>query len=483
MKHVLFALILFIIVSCNRNYKPNIGLIKIKSVENNALKIKMTVETSDQTDAYIRYWKFLNKDRTDSIVLYSPISKNNSLHQLMIVDLNLNTTYYYNIVAKKNNHIKVSKTYNFKTSSAIPWVPYFRKKDSIANVKFDGYIHFHSRQVPGYMFLINGESKLAAYQKNEDNFKVSKWTHKETLLGILSNDTLNFTNGRKIIEYDKFGNVLFEVETGKNGMDKSFHHEVDLDENGNILTLVYNEKEVDLSKVGGVKKDTVKGDGILVLNHKGEKIWEWSVFDVANPLDDKNILNTKKDWLHANSLFKDKYGNYIISFRNTSQIWKINGETGELIWKLGGIDSDFEIPDEAVFAGQHNIRFNKKDELVLLDNGNLNFKPGYKKETVKTTFFDRNEAMNRSRLLTLSIDTINMKVNLIKAVNFPEKYYTHSQGSAEYINDNLIVFCSTNTKRIVYTNNKGDVLGIVPLEYSTYRAQYVEKLYDTSYAN
>ena len=488
MRNLFFLLSLLLVMqSCNffsgnSEDKCEIGLIEIKSVSDNALKININVATSEGADAYVRYWKYVDKEEKDSIIFYSPISKNSNQHKLTLVDLSLNTKYYFNVIAQKKQQRKISKKYHFKTTIKIPWVPYYRNIDSLANVKFEGYLHFHSRQVPGYLFITNGTGELVNYQRNDQNFKVSKWTKNETMLGILSNDTLHFTNGNKIIEYDKFGNVLFEAETGKNGIDKTFHHEVDLDNKGNIFTLVYDERILDLSSAGGIKKDTVKGDGILVLNHKGKKVWEWSVFDVMNPLEDKKILKTKNDWLHANSLFQDKQGNYIISFRNTGQLWKINGKTGKRIWKLGGLDSDFEMPNEAVFSGQHDVRFNENNELVLLDNGNLRFKPGHKQISGKSNILDINRAAH-SRLLTLSLDTINMKVNTIKIVNFPQKYFTHSQGSAEYINDSLVVFCSTETKRLVFTNGKGKLLGIIPLEYSTYRAQYIKKLYDTSYAN
>ncbi|MCL8006952.1 aryl-sulfate sulfotransferase [Gelidibacter japonicus] len=454
----------------------------MKSQDNNALKIDFDVATSDGVDAYIQYWKYLNISQKDSTIYYSPISRNSNQHRLTLVNLSLNTEYYFNVVARKQQQKKISKKYNFRTSTKVPWVPYFRNEDSLANVNFAGYLHFHSRQVPGFLFIINGDGELVSYQRNEDNFKVSKWTQNETLLGILSNDTLHFTNGKKIIEYNKFGEVLFEAETGKNGIDKSFHHEIDLDSDGNIMTLVYDEREFDLSSVGGDIKDTVKGDGILVLNHQGEKVWEWSVFDVANPLDDEKILKTKGDWLHANSLFKDRQGNYIISFRNLSQIWKINGTTGDLIWKVGGLDGDFEIPDELVFAGQHDIRFNDEGNLVLLDNGNETFRPGNKRSSNKDGLLNKNKD-SYSRLMTLSLDTLAMKVSLKSEVKFPKKYFTHSQGSAEYINDNLIVFCSTNTKRLVFTDANGEVLGILPLEYSTYKAQYIKELYDTSFVN
>lgn len=476
---ILLIISIFTLQSCFNN-KPSIGSIEIKSVKNNALKIKFSVETTNDTDAYVRYWRFLNDEKTDSLVLHSPISKHKSKHDLMIVNSNLNTNYFYNIIAQKKGKKKISKTYSFKTTQAIPWVPYFRDKDSITNLSFDGYIHLHSRQFPGYLFILDGNGKLVFYQKNDANFKVSKWTHKETLLGIISNDTLHFTNGKKIIEYDKFGQILFEAETGKKGIDKSFHHEIDLDEKGNIFTLVYDEKEFDLTSIGGTRNDKVRGDGILVLNHNGEKVWEWSVFDVKHPLSDNKILKTKEDWLHANALFKDLDGNYLVSFRNISQIWKIDGKTGNLIWKLGGLDSDFEIPKELVFSGQHHVRFNPKGELLMLDNGNLNFKPGNTRQINGFKHFERNKN-SQSRLLKLSLDTINKKVKPVEVINFPKQYFTHSQGSAEYINDNLIVFCSTNKNRIVYTDNQGNLLGVIPLEHSTYRTQYIKELYSTEY--
>jgi len=460
---------------------PKIGVIEINSVKDNALKIKIDVETSDGADAYIRYWKYTNTSKTDSMVFYSPISKSNNQHKLMLVDVNLNTKYNFNVVVKKNSLKTYSKTYNFSTNKKVPWVPYYRDADSISNVNFNGYLHFHSRQIPGYMFLTNGEGKMASYYKNEDNFKVSKWTNKETLLGILSNDTLHFTNGKKIVEYDKFGNLVLEIETGKDNIEHSFHHEVDLDEKGNIMALVYDYKIMDLSHVGGQKRDTIKGDGIMVYNHKKEVVWRWSVFDVKNPLEDETILKSKKDWLHANALFKDKHGDYYISFRNISQVWKINGKTGALIWKLGGVDGDFEMPEDAVFSGQHNIRINDNNELVLLDNGNLRFKPGYKQDSNRIKLLDIN-AGSQSRLLTLALDTIQKKVRTKDIVLFPKKYFTHSQGSAEYINDSLVVFCSTNTNRIVFTNKRGEVLGNMPLEYSTYRVQYLKEMYNTDYA-
>jgi len=486
MKHVCFILSMSLfLMSCNYIYdksgiNPGIGLIEIHSVPDNALKIKINVQTTKATDVFVTYWKYINDSKEDSVVFYSALSKDNAYHKMILVNLNLNTKYFFRITAKKGTRKKLSRTYSFETTHKLPWVPYFKTTDSLNNVKFDGYIHFHSRHTPGYLLITNGNGELCFYQKNDNIFKVSKWTDKNTLLGILSNDTLQFTNGKEIIEYDIYGDTIFELKTGEKRIEESFHHDIDLDKNGNIMVLVYDKRVVDLSSVGGNRNDTVKGDGVLILNHQGKKVWQWSVFDVMDPLDDKKILKSKNDWLHANSLFEDKDGNFILSFRNISQVWKINRKSGKIIWKLGGIDSDFKIDDEAVFCGQHNVRENALGEIVMLDNGNQRFRPGYVQKMSSDVIFDVNKH-SVSRLLTLSLDTVSMTAHISKVVPFPRRYFTHSQGSAEYINDTLVVYCSTNTNRIVFTNNKGKLLGVMPLEYASYREQYIKDLCDTGF--
>ena len=58
MRKLLF-LFLLLLQSCSylsNKLAPKIGVIEINSVKDNALKIKIDLETSDGADAYIRYW-------------------------------------------------------------------------------------------------------------------------------------------------------------------------------------------------------------------------------------------------------------------------------------------------------------------------------------------------------------------------------------------------------------------------------------------
>ncbi|KAL4990910.1 ASST-domain-containing protein [Aspergillus falconensis] len=78
------------------------------------------------------------------------------------------------------------------------------------------------------------------------------------------------------------------------------------------------------------------------------------------------------DYFRINSVDKDSVGNYLISARDACSVHKINGSTGEAIWRLGGVKSDFELGDNVKFCFQHHARFvskeGSKEVISLYDN-------------------------------------------------------------------------------------------------------------------
>jgi hypothetical protein len=92
------------------------------------------------------------------------------------------------------------------------------------------------------------------------------------------------------------------------------------------------------------------------------------ISDSAFPLREDgndNGRNSSDAWnyFHINSVDKDDEGNFLISARNSRAIFKINGKTGDVIWKLGGLHgSNFTIPKNVEFAFQHDARFRSRSE-------------------------------------------------------------------------------------------------------------------------
>ena len=50
---------------------------------------------------------------------------------------------------------------------------------------------------------------------------------------------------------------------------------------------------------------------------------------------------SEKRELAVNSIDKDDDGNYLVSSRHFHQLYKVDGTSGDLIWKMGGKDGEF----------------------------------------------------------------------------------------------------------------------------------------------
>ena len=77
------------------------------------------------------------------------------------------------------------------------------------------------------------------------------------------------------------------------------------------------------------------------------------------------------DYFHVNSVELDRDGNFLVSSRNTWTIYKIDRGSGEIMWRLGGKNSDFAMGPGTGFAWQHDARRHGGSEYLvsLFDDG------------------------------------------------------------------------------------------------------------------
>lgn len=209
---------------------------------------------------------------------------------------------------------------------------------------------------------------------------------------------------------------------------------------------------MDLSTVGGGKKDTVNGDGIMVMDKTGKQLWKWSVFDVMDPFKDPKLLKTKKDWMHANSLNYDKDGNYLISFYNNGQIWKVDARTGKVIWKFGK-GGNITMPAECNFTQAHAAHINMEGNLMFFDNGVEKHQSG-----VFAMKLDQQQ----------KVSTIDLHIQL------PKEVFNGRMGSAYMINDTSVLCCCSKRHIVVLSDRKGVLLWTMETAVPTYRAIFVK---------
>src|SRR5919112_1833463 len=150
-------------------------------------------------------------------------------------------------------------------------------------------------------------------------------------------------------------------------------HEFQLTPSGTALLMAYVPVPWDTSKLGG-RRDGIVEDCVIqeIDVATGTLLFEWHALG-AIPLGESYRPAPKKrnqfhDPYHFNSVALDADGDFIVSARHTSTIYKIDRETGKIAWRLGGKRSDFELGPEAKFNLQHDARVQPDGTITLFDN-------------------------------------------------------------------------------------------------------------------
>jgi outer membrane protein assembly factor BamB len=173
-----------------------------------------------------------------------------------------------------------------------------------------------------------------------------------------------------LIEIDPLGAVVRSVGCA-NGFSPRFHDML-MTADGSYWTMCDETRTMDLSGVGGRADARVTGTVIQHLSTTGMLLFQWSPFDHFAITDIAASERTRPDvnWTHGNALDFDQDGNIIVSFRNLNEITKIDGRSGAVIWRMGGLANQFtwEGTTSPAFVGQHGVRVTGPGELLVLDN-------------------------------------------------------------------------------------------------------------------
>jgi hypothetical protein len=127
------------------------------------------------------------------------------------------------------------------------------------------------------------------------------------------------------------------------------------------------------------------------------------------------------DYFHINAVNLDSDGNLLISGRHTWTIYKVNRQTGRILWRLGGKHTDFTLGPGVRFAWQHNPLPAGANTIRLFDNENNGFPGG--------------RVMAQSRVIWIHLDTATMRATLVKAITHPAALSVPAQGNAQALDN------------------------------------------------
>jgi len=230
-------------------------------------------------------------------------------------------------------------------------------------------------------------------------------------------------------------------------------HEFVITPRDTALLTSYVVRDANLSSVGGSPKGTIQ-DAIFqeIDLASGALLLEWHSLDHIPLRESYSPVEANWDFFHINSVDLAGDGNLLVSARSTHTVYKI-ARSGEIVWRLGGKHSDFQMGAGANFAWQHDARRQPDGTFTIFDNGAT---PAVEK---------------LSRGLILNVDEQAMTASLVRQYTHP-KVLSGSQGSVQLLENGNVFVGWGETPRVSEFRRSGRLVfdAILGERYECYRA-------------
>jgi len=201
-------------------------------------------------------------------------------------------------------------------------------------------------------------------------------------------------------------------------------HEFVMLDDQHFIAISYVQRTLDLSGINPAwsKQAVIMSNLFQEIDH-GTVLVEWDSANVTslyadsfyeNQYADPQSASNIQDYCHLNSIDIDPSdGNFIVSFRHTSSIVKMDRHTAQILWTMGGREDQYGLTGDQVFSFQHHVRMHPDGSMTIFDNGS------------------GPEATHTTRALQLTLDQVNHKVtsfNVLytKPTSEPETTYMGS---------------------------------------------------------
>jgi Arylsulfotransferase (ASST) len=208
-----------------------------------------------------------------------------------------------------------------------------------------------------------------------------------------------------------------------NGLQSDLH-ELIVTPQGTALVTAYDIPMVDLSSVGHGRGRVIEGV-VQEIDIPSAKVrFEWRSLDHVKVAESHAQVAPRFDYFHVNSIDVDADGNLLVSARNTWAVYKIDRDSGKVLWRLGGKKSDFAMGKGTRFAWQHDARHRGTGDALV-------------------TLFDNAAAPQvepQSRGLAVALDVKRKRATLVHQYVHAPKLLAHALGSVQtQRNGNVLV--------------------------------------------
>ena len=207
-------------------------------------------------------------------------------------------------------------------------------------------------------------------------------------------------------------------------------HDFQLLPNGHVLLQGYYVTQMDLSKyvLGGYPNALVGGCIIQELDQQRNVVFQWRSWDhftfatyfPPTAFTNSAATNPVIDAFHIDTVIMDTDGNLLIS-NFGMDVWKIDRQTGQILWRLGGPANQFSFADE---NPQQALGHFSGHTLSRLDNGDI------------LIYCNADQQATRSsKVYQYKLDETNKIATLVWSYAPPTNYYAWHYGSAQRLSN------------------------------------------------
>lgn len=367
-----------------------------------------------------------------------------------------NSVYYSEFEFKIRNHRKSIKSYPETRNNLKNTNDYFPPVTVNVNSNpADGKIFFHNISA-----LASDNDRFYAIMENDGTPFFAKQDNDRGLSFTLQkNGYLTFWNNKNFFIMDSSYQVIDTIAC-VNGYEADWH-EFQLLENGHAYLIAWDLQIVDMSLIapGGQVYASVEGFVIQELDEDENLVFQWRSWDHFEITDavDVDFTTSFVSYTHGNALDVDSDGNILVSSRLMNEITKIDGTTGDIIWRLGGKKNEFTFIDDDGFCRQHDIRRLANGNITLFDNG---------------TCHDP----QISKAKEYELDETNKTATLVWEFEHPKEIYSETMGNVQRLsNGNTFI----NWGRIADTSMTGNNLLPAITEVKSDKTIVYELTFDT----
>jgi hypothetical protein len=234
----------------------------------------------------------------------------------------------------------------------------------------DGYIFLNNWGYQPYNMILDNDCNPVWYWRTPDrrrDFKVQK-VGNDSILTMLVRTGYPF--GQGYIALDNHYTVI-DSFYAVNGYSTD-EHELQIFEDGRYFLIGIRNLTVESGTFGKV---SICESAFQEFTPEGDLLLEWRALDHFDLEDIDPLIDLTQgtnNFTHMNAIDLDDDGHILLSSRHISEVTKIDRQTGEIIWRLGGKKNQFTFVDDPRngFSFQHDIRVLGNGHYTLFDNGN-----------------------------------------------------------------------------------------------------------------